>query len=305
MRAELVPDQRLRLPDGRMLGFCIYGDPSGLPVVFLHGTPGSRLQIALAHEACEQLGVALIAPDRWGYGLSEAPPTAQLSVYPHDIAALMDHLGRPRFCVGGVSGGGPYAAAVAAGLASRVLAAAFVSPVGPIVDAGLMRSLSRGHRFNFAVLPRHPRLVASAFRGFRWSLRRTPRLAARLLTLRAARVDKRLVAHPEIRRRLLGSFAEGLRVGTSGPQLDLAIFSQPWGIDLARITAPARLWIGTADRDVPIAAAHALAQRIPHCLVREMPEQGHLWVVANSSEVPAWLLGAARARSDASDQLGA
>ena len=301
MRADLVPDQRLRLPDGRLLGFCIYGDPSGLPVVFLHGTPGSRLQISLAHEACEQLGVALIAPDRWGYGLSEAPRAPKLSAYADDIAALMNHLGHARFCVGGVSGGGPYAAAVAANLASRVLAAAFVSPVGPIVDAGLKGSLSRGHRFNFTVLPRHPRLVASIFRGFRWSLRRTPRLAARLLTLRAARIDKRLIARQDVGQPMLGSFAEGLRTGTSGPAIDLTVFSQPWGIDLARIAAPARLWIGSADRDVPIAAARALAQRIPYCLVTELPDQGHLWVVANSAEVPAWLQTTARARIDAAD----
>lgn len=166
MTAHLVPDQRLRLPDGRMLGFCVYGDPAGMPVVFLHGTPGSRLQIAFAHEVCRGLGVALIAPDRWGYGLSEAPRHVELGTYADDMAALMDHLGHARFAIGGVSGGGPFAAAVAARLVSRVLAVAFVSPVGPIADAGLGPVLSRGHRFNFTVLPRHPRVIAMAFRCF-------------------------------------------------------------------------------------------------------------------------------------------
>ena len=161
MSADLVPDQRLRLPDGRMLGFCVYGEPAGMPVVFLHGTPGSRLQIAFAHEVCRGLGVALIAPDRWGYGLSEAPRDVVLSAYADDMAALMDHLGHARFCIGGVSGGAPYAAAVAACLVSRVLAVAFVSPVGPIADAGLGQALSRVHRFNFTILPRYPRVMTS------------------------------------------------------------------------------------------------------------------------------------------------
>ena len=29
-----------RLPDGRAIGFAEYGDPDGLPVLALHGTPG-------------------------------------------------------------------------------------------------------------------------------------------------------------------------------------------------------------------------------------------------------------------------
>lgn len=301
MSADLVPDQRLRLPDGRMLGFCVYGEPAGMPVVFLHGTPGSRLQIAFAHEVCRGLGVALIAPDRWGYGLSEAPRDVVLSTYADDIAALMDHLGHARFCIGGVSGGAPYAAAVAACLVSRVLAVAFVSPVGPIADAGLGPALSRMHRFNFTVLPRYPRVMTAAFRGFRWSVRRTPWLAARLLTSRAARIDKQLIAQPEVSRRVLGSFDEGLRPGTDGPQIDLSIFSRPWGIDLARISAPARVWIGGADRDVPIAAVHALAARIPQCVVTELAEEGHLWVVAHNADVPEWLHAVACASAGLAD----
>ena len=294
MSADLVPDQWLGLHDGRTLGFCIYGDPTGMPVLFLHGTPGSRLQIAFAHDVCKGLGVALIAPDRWGYGLSEAPPDPLLSAYADDIAALMTHLGHARFSVGGVSGGAPFAAAVAACLASRVLAVAFVSPVGPIADAGLESTLSPVHRFNFTVLPRHPRAVTTAFRCFHWTVRRTPRLAARLLTLRAARIDKQLIAQPEISERVLGSFREGMRPGTVGPRIDLSVFSRPWGIDLARIRAPVRIWIGGADRDVPIAAVRALAERIPHSLVTELEEEGHLWVVAHNADVPEWLYAVAR-----------
>jgi len=132
-------------------------------------------------------------------------------------------------------------------------------------------------------------------------VRRRPRLAARLLTLRAARIDKQLIAQPEISERVLGSFREGLRPGTDGPQIDLSIFSRPWGIDLARISAPARVWIGGADRDVPIAAVRALAERIPHCLVTELAEEGHLWVVAHNADVPEWLQAVARTADCSTD----
>lgn len=297
--AEQVEDRTLWLPDGRRLGFRIYGDPHGLPVLFLHGTPGSRLKFTIAHEGGQRLGLAIIAPDRWGYGLTDAPRTPSLAAFAEDMAVLMDRLGERRFAVGGISGGGPFAAAVAAGLPARVSALALVSPVGPIVDAGLGPSLPLLHRLCFTVLPRRPRTVATAMRAFRWSLRHTPRLAGHLTTWRAAGPDKRLIRRPEVGLRILGSFSEGLRPGTAGPNVDLSIFSRPWNVDLAAVRAPARLWIGTRDSNVPIAAARALADRVPACTLIELPDAGHLWVSVHHAEVLAWIaaaLGRSRAR---------
>lgn len=296
MTADLVADRQIRLGDGRRLGFRVYGNAAGMPVLFLHGTPGSRLQMSLAHDVCREFGVALIAPDRWGYGLSEAPEQPILRAFADDMADLMTHLGHARFALGGISGGGPYAAAVAACLPSRVSAVALVSPVGPIADAALGPRLSRGHRFNFTFLPRHPSFVSTAFRIFRSCLKRNPRLAARLITLRAARVDRQLMRQAEIAGPLLDSFLEGLLRSTAGPGIDLAIFSRPWGVDLGCIRAPARMWIGSADRDVPLAAAHALAERIQRLVLTELQEAGHLWVVTHHSEVIKWLLSVTAAR---------
>jgi pimeloyl-ACP methyl ester carboxylesterase len=293
--ADQVKDRSLRLPDGRRLGFRIYGDPDGTPILFLHGTPGSRLKFSIAHEAGKVLGLAIIAPDRWGYGLTEAPPMPSLRGFGDDMVALMDKLGRRSFAVGGISGGGPYAAAVAACLPSRVTAVALVSPVGPIADAGLGPSLPLLHRLCFTVLPRRPRTVSTAMRAFRWSLSHTPRLAGRLTTWRAARPDKRLIGHAEVRQRILGSFSEGLRAGTTGPSTDLTIFSRPWQVDLAAIAAPARLWIGTRDSNVPIAAARFLAQHIPRCILTELPNEGHLWVSVHHADVLTWIASAVRA----------
>jgi pimeloyl-ACP methyl ester carboxylesterase len=289
---DQVRDHSLRLPDGRRLGFRIYGDPVGTPILFLHGTPGSRLKFSIAHDAGRERGLAIVAPDRWGYGLTEAPPAPSLRGFGEDMAALMDKLGRRRFAVGGISGGGPYAAAVAACLPSRVTALALVSPVGPIADAGLGPSLPLLHRLCFTVLPSRPRTVSTAMRAFRWSLSHTPRLAGRLTTWRAARPDKRLIGRSEVRQRILNSFSEGLRPGTAGPNTDLAIFSRSWQVDLAAIAAPSRLWIGMRDSNVPVSAARILAQRIPHCILTELPNEGHLWVSVHHADVLAWIASA-------------
>jgi pimeloyl-ACP methyl ester carboxylesterase len=291
---DRIEDRSLRLRDGRKLGYRVYGDPKGSPVLFLHGTPGSRLKFAIAHDSGKALGLAIIAPDRWGYGLTEAPNRPSLAGFAEDMAALMDALGEPRFAVGGISGGGPYAAATAACLPAQVTALALVSPVGTIADAGLGPSLPPLHRLCFTVLPRRPRTVSAAMRAFRWSLIHTPRLAGKLTTWRAARPDKRLIGRSEVRRRILGSFSEGLRPGTAGPNIDLTIFSRPWEVDLGSISARARLWIGARDSNVPLTAVRALAQRVPHCIVTDLPDAGHLWVSEHHAEVLAWIASAAR-----------
>jgi pimeloyl-ACP methyl ester carboxylesterase len=289
-----IADQIVRLADGRVLAFRVWGDPAGKPLLFLHGTPGSRLEFAIGHDGGRDLGLALVVPDRWGYGLSDVPERASLPAFADDMGALMDHLGHRRFAVGGISGGGPYAAAVGAWLPERVSALALVSPVGPIADAGCAASISPFHRFCFTVLPGLPRLTAGIFGGFRWSLERSPALAAWLATFRGGRPDRDVIVRPEICARLLASFREGLRPGMRGPITDLALFSRPWDVELQRIAAPTRVWIGTADKAVPLVAARALAARIGGCSYEEMEGEGHLWVAANYTRVLEWILATVR-----------
>lgn len=58
--------------DGHRLAYAEYGDPAGVPVLFLHGTPGSRLLGSLFADHAEDAGVRLLAVDRPGFGRS--PP---------------------------------------------------------------------------------------------------------------------------------------------------------------------------------------------------------------------------------------
>ena len=54
----------LTLADGRQLGYAEYGDPHGLPLLALHGTPGSRFMFALGDaRARASAAFSLIAPE--------------------------------------------------------------------------------------------------------------------------------------------------------------------------------------------------------------------------------------------------
>ena len=66
-----------------------------------------------ADDAARRLGVSVIAPDRPGFGLSDPKPDRTVLDWVHDQRALATHLGLGEYPLLTVSGGSPYAAAVA------------------------------------------------------------------------------------------------------------------------------------------------------------------------------------------------
>lgn len=120
----------LDLPGGRRMTWLEFGDPTGTPVILLHGTPGSRRQLAYADAPGLPHG-RFIAIDRPGYGGSSIDLATMLDDTPADLARLADHLGIDEFFVMGVSGGAPTALAAAALLPARVRGVAAVSTAIP------------------------------------------------------------------------------------------------------------------------------------------------------------------------------
>ncbi len=281
-------DHALVLADGRRIVWRCYGDPKGTPVIALHGTPGSRLKFSATDAPAHALGQWIVSIDRWGYGATSPHPAPTLSAFADDMLALADHLSLDRVAVLGVSGGGPYAVAVAARLATRVSAVALVAPVGPLAgEAGLV--MTPLHQFCFGRLARSPRSVHRVFAAFARLLRFSPEFGVRVANALAPKADRAVLRHTDTRQRLAATFAEGLRPGTMGPVTDLGLFAAPWTIAPADVTAPCRLWLGSADVNVPGDAVRRLAKRLAGAEMVELPGHGHLWVARNYDEVLAWL----------------
>jgi pimeloyl-ACP methyl ester carboxylesterase len=280
-------DREVPLGDGRVMLLREYGDPHGLPVIALHGTPASRLMYAGAKSA-GSLGLRLIAPDRWGYGGTSAHPDPRLPAFAADIARLADALGITSFAVLGVSGGGPYACALASLLPTRTTVLALVAPVGPIGGVPGVR-LTPFHQFCFRMLPHMPGTMRFIFGGFKRGLEASPQRAVRVAMVRSPAPDHRVMEQPGVGERFMAMFAEGLRPGVEGAVADMRIFNRPWGLPLQAVSAPARLWIGTADNNVPIDAALRLAVAIPGCELIELKDEGHLWVALNYDVIMSWI----------------
>jgi pimeloyl-ACP methyl ester carboxylesterase len=99
--------------DGRSVMVRDAGDPDGYPVLYFHGTPGSRLDVSFGDDVAEQMGVRIISFDRPGYGRSASAPFG-LRRIALDAQAIADVLALDPFATLGWSGGGPFALAVAA-----------------------------------------------------------------------------------------------------------------------------------------------------------------------------------------------
>jgi pimeloyl-ACP methyl ester carboxylesterase len=280
-------DREVPLGDGRVMLLREYGDPRGRPVIALHGTPASRLMYAGATTA-GGLGLRIIAPDRWGYGGTTAHSDPTLPAFAVDIGRLADALGLGRFAVLGISGGGPYACAVASLLPDRVTALALVAPVGPIGGVAGVK-LTPFHHFCFRILPRLPGAAGLVFRAYRRGVGSMPEASVRIATLRSPPADLRVLQHKQAYGRFIAMSVEGMRAGVTGPITDMQIFNRPWGVPLQAISAPSRLWIGTADNNVPVDAALKLAAAIPGCELIELKDEGHLWVAINYDVIMRWI----------------
>ncbi len=267
------------LDDGRRMSYAEYGDADGAPVLYFHGSPGSRLEGALAHEAALAQGLRIIAPERPGYGNSDFQRGRRFDHWPKDVAALTRALGIDRFAVMGLSGGGPHVVACAIAMPERIVAAAIVSGAGP-VDAYVARSKSRvGRMLRRAGMPFVRVIVGVGVRVLPWALRRTT--AERMSTSADRRVLSRLEQRAGFRTDLL----EGLRPGARGAVQEFGLHLRPWPFDLRDIGIAIDLWHGEVDVIVPIDIGRYVADHIPECRARFVVGEGHLLIVDHIDEI--------------------
>src|SRR3990167_4594035 len=125
-------DNTIILPDGRLLGFAEYGDPSGAPILYFHGFPGSRLEAQRFHERALAHHYRLIGIDRPGMGLSSIDKQRTFISWAADVAHFADSLGIEKFSIVGHSGGAPFIAACAYAIPHRINGIAIVSGMGPL-----------------------------------------------------------------------------------------------------------------------------------------------------------------------------
>lgn len=277
--------QCVRLPDGRRLGYAEFGTPTGWPVFYFHGLPGSRLEAQLMEPAAKKLDIRIVAPDRPGVGRSDPAPRRSLRDWAEDIGVLSDHLGLQRYSVLGVSAGGPYAFACAARLSAGVRNVAVVGGLGSCVHAWARAGIRPHGRIAFWMARNAPWLLRPTFGWVTETvMTRVPRLAFGAVLVGAPSADRRALLRPDVRHILLRSLRESMRNGAAGALQELALFAQPWEFSLAEIAAPVQLWHGEADHVVDVSHSRYHAARLPHARLDLIPDAGHFSLPIESAE---------------------
>lgn len=273
-------DKKLRLSDGRWLGYAEYGDHSGTPEFYFPGFPSSRLEGRIMERVARSLSVRIIAVDRPGFGISTYKPVRRLIDWPDDLVELADGLGLKRFAVMGHSGGGAYAAACAAKIPHRLTAAGMVSSIGPADAPHAARGLLRLARFAFQA----PRWTPLPYRPIARCIRRHSEKVIPLLDRFASEPDRKLLAEPDLRNMLIAAHCESGRTGYAGLEQELRIFTEPWGFRLEDISMPVHLWHGELDTVIPASVGKYLSDALLKCHAKFHHDEGHVSVPINRME---------------------
>jgi pimeloyl-ACP methyl ester carboxylesterase len=290
-----VTNHIARSADGRRLAVSLFGDPLGVPVFYLHGTPGSRVGPRPTNQELTDRRVWLISFDRPGYGRSDRLDSRTVADVARDVEAIADDFGLERFAVLGRSGGGPHALACAALLPERVTRTAALVSLAPWRAPGLdwFDGMAESNVAAYTTAATDPEALRALLMRATKEITADPASHLAVLTPEMPEADRRIVADESIRAGLAQNFFEGLRISAEGWIDDVLAFCSPWGFDVSDIQAPVYLWHGGRDVFSPVAHTQWLARRIPNAMTEFPPDRAHFGALEMVPHVLMWLSGRA------------
>lgn len=278
-------DNSLTLPDGRKLAYAEFGKPDGYPVLYLHGTPSSRLEpLLIGDEVFRQCGLRVIAPDRPGMGGSDFQPDREFSDWPTDVVFLADAVGLEEFSVLSVSGGGGYAAVCAARIPERLSKVVITSGAWRI-DAEAMKSIGFPLNLMWRVARNAPFLLPFILKMMTRMMSQPPKDDSEQAPPSPNKilpaVDHAAMAQPDrmaINQQVIG---EVMKQGFKGPVRDMRLYVREWDFDPAEIQIPLTLFHGEQDRNVPLELVQRMMSNLPDAQLLTYPEDGHISIYIN------------------------
>ncbi|MFC1968499.1 alpha/beta fold hydrolase [Chloroflexota bacterium] len=270
-------NHQIKLKDGRMLGYAEYGNPEGKLVFYFHGFPSSRLDWPTFDAGvAAELNARIIAVDRPGTGLSDFKRGREILDWPDDVIELADALQLGRFAVLGISGGGPYAAACAFKIPGRLTATGIVCGMAPSEALRVKEGIS------WFWPGKSPEERKQMLMGMAGDL---DQFASGMnQAYPEGHPDSVMLNQPELISVFMHGLREAFRSGIDGVEQDAALYARPWRCRLQDITAEVHLWHGELDLNVPISAGRYVADNIPNCHAKFLPDEGHFSIIPNNIE---------------------
>lgn len=287
-------EHRIETPDGRTLAVAEWGDPNGVPLLAMHGTPGGRITYWEDPGIYARHGLRRLTYDRPGYGESSRFPGRSVADVVIDVEAITRTLGVDRFAVTGGSGGGPHCLATAALMADRVLRCLAEVSIAPYPADGLdwldgmtagnveeFEAAMKGEEFHRPIAERERTTTLSRLADGRDDFLGD--------TYEVSEADKaQLRKHMS---RVADQFNNGLAPGVDGWVDDMLAFVKPWGFEVESISVPTMVKFGRSDNLVPPAHGDWLAAHIPNAELNAHETAGHAGDDADIDRDLAWLAG--------------
>ena len=285
-------EHRIQTLDGRTLAVAEWGDPKGVPVFELHGTPDGRIDWPLDLTLDSRHGIRRLTLDRPGYGESTRLASRSVADIVPDVVAIADALGIERFAITGRSGGGPHVLACAVLAPDRILRCLCKVSVAPCNAEGLdwFAGMTEGNVIELrAALEGEAAVGAFCERMARTMLERISTGHVNIVPddyeLPASDLEQLKRQQAQFSAKLTHALAPGV----DGWVDDDLAFVKPWGFNVADSRVPVWLRYGADDALVPRAHGDWLASQIPHARV-DVVDAGH-WDDSLLEQERAWLAG--------------
>ncbi|MEJ2438308.1 MAG: alpha/beta hydrolase [Gammaproteobacteria bacterium] len=263
------------------IGYARYGRKGGLPAMYFHGLPGSCSEAQLMAQACELLGVDLVAPDRFGFGQSTGIPGNRYLAWVETVARLADAVGFEQFHVLAASGGAPYGLACASLLPERILSTRICCGLGSLHISELRNSMGSLVRLLLYLAGQQPRLLRYSVGGLvSLAARYCSRHAIRLVALVNGEPDKSALTDKAVLEIMAANLRRAFAQGAKGAVEDLQAAWQPWPFALERIRN-LQCWHGDRDSLVPLAHGQWLVEQVPDSVFHVVPGEGHFSLPIN------------------------
>ncbi|KAL2693597.1 hypothetical protein Neosp_000157 [[Neocosmospora] mangrovei] len=254
-----------RLPSTkRLISWAEFGSPNGRPIIYLHGTPSSRLECAEFHQELHDRNIRLIAPDRPGFGRSEVHPGRTIGGHIRPEEGL-----RAVAVLGGLS---PFES----GFEGAHWATSFSLKLAkwtPGLLGFFLRLPIPSRKGNFAGPLEEwtvdPSMLAEA--------EKTQQAFVNTMKGR----EKEIMSKPGVVHHLTATFVEATIQGVDAHLYESKLFAQEWDFKLQDITfasegkRPLIMWYGTEDVNTTVHMGKWIADRVVGSQLRKVKGETH------------------------------
>ena len=231
-----------------------YGEPSGKPVVYFHGTPGAPLEACMLDAPARLHGLRVLCFDRFAIDQRLQGE----AYYRHLAQAISAATACTPVDFIGFSLGTHVALATSRHLPGQVNALHLVSAVAPLDQGDFLPAMAGRAVFNLA--RNQPSLFRLLSRFQSILARHSPGLLYRMLFASTQGADAKLAQQPEFKASMQRVLAECFAEGIGGYVRDIEQFLGPWSEDLYETQPGIHLWHGSADNWSPPGMSQYLAR---------------------------------------------